>query len=100
MSEGRSRLIVTPQASRDLIDISTYIARSSPRAADHLIDLLEEKSNALADNPYLGMARPDIGEAVRHFPVGDYLILYRALDDGAEIVRYIHGRRRLRDLVK
>jgi toxin ParE1/3/4 len=88
VSEGRSRLVVTPQASRDLIDLSTYIARSSPRAA------------ALADNPYLGMARPDIGEGVRHFPVGDYLILYRALDDGAEIVRYIHGRRRLRDLVK
>ena len=53
----------------------------------------------LAQNPRVGMARDDIAEGVRHFPVGNYLILYRLLEDGVEIVRYAHGRRRLRDLI-
>jgi toxin ParE1/3/4 len=47
----------------------------------------------------MGMARDDIGPGVRHFPVGRYLILYRALNDGVEIVRYVHGMRRLQDLL-
>ena len=52
---------------------------------------------ALAKTPYLGMARDDIAEGVRHFPVGNYLILYRV--NGVEVVRYVHGKRRLRDLI-
>jgi toxin ParE1/3/4 len=45
------------------------------------------------------MARSDIAQGVRHFPVGNYLILYRVDDEGVEIVRYVHGRRRLRGLI-
>jgi toxin ParE1/3/4 len=47
----------------------------------------------------MGMARDDIAAGLRHFPVGRYLILYRDCGDGVEIVRYVHGMRRLRDLV-
>jgi toxin ParE1/3/4 len=94
------RLRRTLEAEQDLLDIWNYIAPHSRTAADSLLRVLDAKSALVADNPFLGMARPDIGEAIRHFPVGDYLILYRARDDGAEIVRYIHGRPRLRDLVK
>jgi toxin ParE1/3/4 len=94
------RLRRTLEAEQDLLDIWNYIAPHSRTAADNLLRLLDAKSAILADNPFLAMARADIGEAIRHFPVGDYLILYRALDDGAEIVRYVHGRRRLRDLMK
>jgi hypothetical protein len=36
---------------------------------------------------------------VRSWRVGSYLILYREIDDGVEIVRYAHGARRLQDLV-
>jgi toxin ParE1/3/4 len=82
-----------------LIEIWSYISRNSPQAADRLLDILDQKSEALARNPFLGMARNDIAEGVRHLPVGNYLILYRALADGVEIVRYVHGRRRLRNLV-
>jgi toxin ParE1/3/4 len=45
----------------------------------------------------MGRARDDIASGVRHFPVGRYLIFYRVLDDGVEVVRYLHGMRRLRD---
>jgi toxin ParE1/3/4 len=46
----------------------------------------------------MGMARDDIAAGMRHFPVGNYLILYRVLGDGVEVVRYVHGMRRLQDL--
>jgi toxin ParE1/3/4 len=49
--------------------------------------------------PHLGIERPDIADGVRAWPVGRYLILYRDLGGGVEIVRYIHGARRLRDLL-
>jgi plasmid stabilization system protein ParE len=62
-----------------LIDIWTYIARHNPSAADRLLDLLDEKSRFLAHNPRLGAARD------------------RDLGDGVEVVRYIHGMRRLQD---
>jgi toxin ParE1/3/4 len=64
-----------------------------------LLDRLDRKSMTLARTPYLGMARNDIAEGVRHFPVGHYLIPYRALDNGVEVVRYVHGKRRLRELI-
>jgi toxin ParE1/3/4 len=100
MNTSRSRLLRTSQADLDLIDIWTYISLFNPQAADNLLDLLDQKSAALAENPYLGMARGDLAKGIRHFPVGDYLILYRVIDDGVEVVRYVHGRRRLRDLVR
>jgi toxin ParE1/3/4 len=99
MAARAPRLRRTARAERDLVDIWLYIGRHNPQAADRLLDVLEEKSLALARNPYIGMARNDIADGVRHFPVGNYLILYRALADGVEVVRYVHGRRRLRDLL-
>jgi toxin ParE1/3/4 len=52
----------------------------------------------LADNPLLGRARPDIAPELRYLPIGNYLILYRTLPDGIEVVRVAHGARRLDSL--
>ena len=93
------RLIRTAQAEEDLIQIWLYIALDSPRAADRLLDALGEKSRNLADNPGLGAQRSDIAPAVRSWPVGNYLILYREIEDGVEIVRYVHGARGLEALI-
>ena len=99
MGKRKPRLRRTAQAEADLIDIWLYIAQDNPAAADRLLDLLDEKSRALARNPQMGMAREDIAAGVRHFPVGRYLILYRHVADGVEVVRYVHGMRRLVDLI-
>jgi toxin ParE1/3/4 len=99
VSKRTPRLRRTAQAEQDLIDIWAYIARANPSAADRLLDLLDERSKALARNPRMGTARDDIAPGVRHFPVGRYLILYRALNDGVEVVRYVHGMRRLQNLL-
>lgn len=99
MSTRKPRLRRTAQADEDLIDIWTYIARDNPPAADRLLDTLDEKCQALAHNPQIGMARNDIATGVRYFPVGNYIILYRDLGNGIEVVRYVHGRRRLPGLI-
>ena len=99
MSKRKPRLRRTARAEEDLIDIWTYVARDNSSAADRLLDTLDEKSQALANNPQMGMARDDIAAGVRHFPVGNYLILYRDIGNGVEVVRYVHGMRRLQDLI-
>lgn len=85
----------TAKAEEDLIDIWLYIAEDSPAAADKLLDTFEEKGRLLTDNPKLGQARPDIMEDVRYFPVGRYLMLYRAIPNGIELVRVVPGMRLL-----
>ncbi|HEY7300470.1 MAG TPA: type II toxin-antitoxin system RelE/ParE family toxin [Xanthobacteraceae bacterium] len=99
MTKRTARLRRTARAEEDLIAIWRYVAGANPSAADRLLDLLDERSRALARNPQMGMARDDVAPGVRHLPVGRYLILYRALEDGVEVVRYVHGMRRLQDLV-
>ena len=94
-----ARLVRTAQAEEDLIQIWLYIALDNPRATDRLLDALDEKSQILADSPRLGAERSDIAPAVRSWPVGNYLILCREIENGAEIVRYVHGARRLEALI-
>ena len=61
--------------------------------------MIDEKLRLLADNPRLGPARPDIAPDLRLFPLRRYLILYRERPEGVEVVRVIHGMRRLADIV-
>ncbi len=84
----------TAQAEEDLIDIWLYIAQDDVRAADRLLDEIEEKLLLLGDQSSLGPARPDIAPGLRYFPVRRYLILYREITTGGiEIVRVVHGAR-------
>jgi toxin ParE1/3/4 len=88
----------TAQAEEDLIDLWLYIAQDNPSAADRLLDEIEDKFVLLAAHPRLGPARPDIAPECRYFPVGRYLILYRLIPDGIEVIRVVQGSRRLEDL--
>jgi toxin ParE1/3/4 len=83
----------TAQAEEDLIDIWLYIAHDDVRAADRVLDDIEEKLLLLADQPGVGPARSDIAPELRYSPVRRYLILYRQITDGIEIVRVVHGAR-------
>ena len=88
----------TAQAEEDLIDLWLYIAQDNPGAADRLLDEIEDKCALLADHPQLGPARLDIAADCRYLPVGNYLILYRIILDGIEVVRIVQGSRRLENL--
>jgi toxin ParE1/3/4 len=93
------RFIRSAQAEEDLIEIWIYIATDNSTAADRLLEQIDTKCQMLADNPELGQARPDIASGLRYFPVSRYLILYRNISAGIEVVRVVHGARHLPDII-
>ena len=93
------RLLRTPQVEEDLEETWLYVAEDDPTAADGLLDEFEETLQILARHPQLGPARPDIARDLRYFPVRNYLLLYRQIPNGIELVRVIHGARRIQDLL-
>lgn len=87
------RLLRTPAAERDLIDIWTYIATDNPGAADRLLDAIGDRIGQLLDQPRMGRLRPDIAADARFLPIGNYVVLYRLDGQTVEIVRVVHGAR-------
>ena len=85
--------LFTPEARADLRQIHDYIAQSSPANALRFIDRLEERCFFLADYPYIGIARPEFGQRHRSFsvPATRYIIIYRPIDNGVEIIHVRHG---------
>jgi len=43
----------------------------------------------------IGRSRPELGENLRSFPVGNYLVFYVPRADGVDIARVIYGGRDL-----
>ena len=83
------------RAEEDLLSIWSYRAESSPASATALMRSLHRQFLLLAEYPQLGQARPDIRPGLRYFPLKRYLIFYRQIPDGVEIVRVVHGSRDL-----
>ena len=90
-----SRVVRSPRAAEDLIELWAHMAVDDLAAADRMLDAIEDEFAKLAANPRLGPTRPDIAKHVRLFPIRRYVTLYRALPDGIEVVRVVHGMRRL-----
>ncbi len=86
---------ITSKAAQDLIDIGSFIAEHDVRAADRLLDTFDSKCRLLADHPELGALREDLAPRLRFLPFGNYLIFYRAISEGIEIIRVLHGARDL-----
>ncbi|HAG96059.1 MAG: plasmid stabilization protein [Pseudomonadales bacterium] len=81
-------LIISPEAEADLIEIWLYIAEDSPVNADRFLDKLNDKAQKLAETD-LGVERPELGEGMKSFPVDRYVLYYRPIDNGAELVRVL-----------
>ena len=76
-----------------MLDIWAYIAADSPDNADTFLDVIDKKIVLLAATHRMGRERREIGKSIRSFPVGNYVIFYRPIKDGIEIVRVLHGAR-------
>lgn len=92
---GKGRCIRTRRARQDLVGIWRHIAADNLAAADGLLDRIDERCARLVESPRLGAPRDDIRPGLRYVVVGEYLILYRIVDEGILIVRIVHGRRDL-----
>ena len=88
-------IIKRPRAKIDLIEIWDYIADDSEARADTFIDRIDQKFRTLAQRPAIGRLRDELAADLRSFPVGRYVIYYRPLPNGVEIVRVLHSARDL-----
>ncbi len=86
-------------AEGDLADIWVGIARNDIDTADRFLDEFRVRAQRLADQPFTGVARQDLGEEVRSLPHGNYLVIYRPTSFGVGIARVVHGARDLQRVV-
>ena len=81
-------------AELDLLEIWEYIAEDSVDAADRWVGKLFEAFDALAGTPAMGHKREDLtSHPIRFWPVGAYLVLYRAKNRRIEIMAVTQGAR-------
>ncbi|MDP6353479.1 MAG: type II toxin-antitoxin system RelE/ParE family toxin [Planctomycetota bacterium] len=94
-----AQVIHTPQAEVDLLEIWVYIAENStPTTADRFLDSIADKCQILATAPATGQDRSDLTTELRSSPIGNYIIFYRGIEDGIEVIRVLHGARDVREL--
>ena len=86
---------VSPQAAQDLQDIHDYLFANNPDTADKFLDSITQKFDMLTNFPNMGRKRDELLTALRSFPVDDYLIFYRQIEEEIEIVRVVSGYRDL-----
>ena len=97
----RARFTVAPEAKEDLDAIHAYISGDDPDAADRVLEATLATFEELARMP--GMGRPRTFtqsglRGLRSFRVEgyrNYLIFYRPVTNGVEVVRVLHGARDL-----
>jgi toxin ParE1/3/4 len=86
-------------AEEDLAEAYEHIGADSPKAAERLLDAVEHAIALLLDRPLAGRAREfrsARAPGIRSWVVDGfeaYLIFYRPLPTGIEIVRFVHGAR-------
>lgn len=90
-----SRCEFSLEADADLDQIYDFIAADNVAAARRTVVTIRQVCRILGDFPGLGIARPQLGNDFRSFSVRrtPYLIVYRPVTDGVEILHIHHGRR-------
>lgn len=84
----------TRSAQSDLLEAWLHVAEDNPDAADHLLDKIERDAMALADQPMMGRARPELGEGLRSLQTATpYVLFYISVDEAIVIVRVLHHAR-------
>ena len=87
-------IILDISAKTDLLEIWEHIAEDNPAAADRVLDQIWEGFRVIARFPLGGTARPELAPDLRSYSVRKtYVIFFRPVPDGVQIVRVLHGRR-------
>jgi toxin ParE1/3/4 len=90
------RILRSPEARQDLLDIWSYIAEeNAPSVADAVLARLQGAMEVLAHAPLIGRERPEFSGNPRSIAVKPYVIFYEPIADGIVIWRVLHGARDL-----
>ncbi len=84
-----------PSFRGDLEEIWLHIAHENIAAADQVVDNLYDRCLMLQAHPHAGLSRADIAPDCRQLVFGDYVVLYRIRMNRIELVRVLHGRRKI-----
>jgi toxin ParE1/3/4 len=93
------RIERTSRSRTDAVEIWSYVGEDNPDAADDLIDQIQCRLDSLSRMPLSAEAVPYIDANVRRSTVGNYVIYYRPLNDGIQVLRILHGARQPEDLI-
>lgn len=88
-----SRYVINLLASRDLNDIANYFAEHSLEAGYRFFRAFNSKCHQLVAFPNSGKSYRAIHPNLRGLSLESYVIFYRILDDGIEILRVVSSRR-------
>jgi len=87
---------ITPTASRDIEIIMHYLAdQASMEAAEQFLEKIDAKFKILAQFPQIGRRRDELYSNLRSVSLEDYLIFYRLVPEGIEVMRVVSGYRDL-----
>jgi len=86
---------ISPQAISDLEEIIDYFKERNVEAGDRLLNEFSKKCRYLTQFPLIGRNYFQIRSYLRGVPMQNYIIFYRVIDDGLEIMRVIRGDRNL-----
>jgi len=87
--------LISPEASQDLDNIFDYFASNNVEAGERFVIAFEKKCEKLLQFPKMGRSYEEIESSLRGIPLDNYIILYRLIDNGVEIVRVVSGYRNL-----
>ena len=90
------RILRTAKAKEDTIEIWEYIGADNEAAADRVIDDIDQRLTSLSRFPLSGKAAPFIASGIYCSPVGRYVVYYRPIADGIEVLRVLHERQEQR----
>lgn len=90
-----NRYVINILASQDLNEIADYFAQNSLEAGEQFFREFNRKCQQLITFPNSGKSYAEIRSDLRGLPLEGYIIFYRLLDDGIEILRVVSGRRNL-----
>jgi toxin ParE1/3/4 len=88
-----SRYVINPLATEDLNQIADYFFENSVEAGERFFKNFNRKCQQLVTFPNSGKSYDTIRPGLRGLSFEGYIVFYRVLDDGIEILRVISGRR-------
>jgi plasmid stabilization system protein ParE len=98
------RIVVSPVARRDLLQIVTHLAVvAGPATADRWDQKLWRAIDEISESPGSGPPRPALGEHTRIVVVHPYIVIYDHVrgSGSLQVLRVVHGRRNItRDLLR
>ena len=89
------RLVITPQAERDIEEIGDYIALDNPPRALSFVCKLRAQCGKIAALPETFRLRQELGEDIRSCAYGRYVIFFIVGVREVTIIRVLHGARDL-----